>query len=345
MTQDRRAPAGAAQAGRCVAGGLALWAALATAAPVPAAALEVNDYADLGRFIADVSTRHGFTIAQLVDWFSQVEIKPSIVEAMERPKESLPWHEYEKLFLTDDRIKGGAEFWKKNRDALTRAYKEYGVDPEIVVAIIGVETRYGRQTGGFRVLDALTTLSFNYPKRAEFFRGQLEEYLLLTRELRIDPLKLKGSYAGAMGMPQFIPSSYRNYAVDFDGDGRPDILGSTADAIGSVAHYLKSFGWQRNEPVIDEVRIEDSHYAWLESNSIEPLVTVKELRRYGVAPVGNIDLKRLATLITLETEDGPSHRLGYNNFYVITRYNRSTRYAMAVYELSQLIRAQYEKQP
>ncbi len=320
-----------------------LW--LMTLAAASAHAVERSQYPELGDFIQHMVVKHDMRAADLSALFAQVEIKPDIITAMERPKEALPWYEYRKIFVTDESVRLGIKFWKANDATLMRAAKEFGVDPAIVVAIIGVETRYGKNVGGYRVLDALTTLTLKSADRADFFRGELEEFLLLAQELEVDPLSIKGSYAGAMGVPQFMPSSYRRYAVDFDGDHKRNLLTSNTDAIGSVANYFKAHGWLKSEAVTDDVQLEGSLYSWLESAGNEPTLNISQLKKYGVIPIEGIDLKQLAALITLEGESGPMHRLGYNNFYVITRYNRSKRYAMAVYELSRQLHQQYYETP
>ena len=307
----------------------------------PAHALDIGQFPVLDDFIRQMIERHDMREYELRELFANATFKPEIIEAMERPKEGLPWHEYRKLFVTAESARNGLKYWKANAEALFRAHSEFGVDPEIIVAIIGVETRYGRSTGSHRVFDALTTLTAGYPKRSDYFRKELEEFLLLVEELRVDPFSIKGSYAGAMGVPQFMPSSYRRYAVDFDGDHRRNILHSTDDAIGSVANYFSEHGWKKNQPVIDRVEIKGTLYGWLENNGNEPELTIKQLKKYGVIPVPGIDLKQLATLVTLEEETGPTHYLAYNNFHVIMRYNRSRRYAMAVYELSRQLHKLY----
>ena len=218
-------------------GALALTCLALVAAP-RAHALNVDKYPALRSFIADMADRHGYSDPQLRRVFRCARIRPEIIEAMERPKELLPWYEYSNIFLTEENVQRGVRFWKKHAAALTRAREQYGVAPEIVVAIIGVETQFGRNKGNIPILDALATLMLDYPSRSAFFRQELTEFLLLARELDVDPCRFKGSYAGAMGLPQFMPSNYRRYAVDFDGDGKRDILASPEDAIGSVAHYL-----------------------------------------------------------------------------------------------------------
>jgi len=304
----------------------------------PAApALNVDDHPLLQSLIDEMVTKHRFSREALNGWFEEVRLRDDIIEAISRPRESLPWHEYRKSFVNDDRIQKGLAFWKANAEAVFRAYSEYGVPPEIIVAILGVETRYGTQRGRYRVLESLTTLTLRYPERSEFFRNELIQFLLLTRELAVDPLSVKGSYAGAMGAPQFISSSYRRYAVDFDGDDRRD-LSDLEDAIGSIANFLKEHGWRPNDPIVGEVLLDGSMYTWLENNGAEPRISLKHLARYGILPASRIDDRTLAALITLQGEDGPIHRLGYNNFYVLTRYNRSTNYSMAVVELGDAIR-------
>ncbi|MDH3513398.1 MAG: lytic murein transglycosylase B, partial [Gammaproteobacteria bacterium] len=235
-----------------------------TATVSQAQAIDFRKYPALRDFAAQLSENHGFSVAQLREVFRCAALRPDIIEAMERPKELLPWHEYRKIFVTEDNARRGVQFWKLHAADIARAQKRYGVAPEIIVAIIGVETRYGRSQGAYPVLDALTTLMLKYPPRSDFFRGELGEFLLLTREIGFDPCQVKGSYAGAMGLPQFIPSSYRRLAVDFDGDGRRDLLESAADAIGSVAHYLHAHGWEPGAPVFEEARLEGTLYFWIE---------------------------------------------------------------------------------
>ncbi|KEA64564.1 Membrane-bound lytic murein transglycosylase B precursor [Marinobacterium lacunae] len=263
----------------------------------------------------------------------------SILKAMSRPAEKrLTWGEYRKIFVEPKRISQGLEFWKEHADTLARAEAQYGVPAEIIVSIIGVETRYGRIMGNYRVLDALATLGFDYPKRGEFFLGQLEQYLLMTREEGIEPGTLKGSYAGAMGYGQFIPSSFRHFAVDFDGDGKRNIWGNPVDAIGSVAHYFSEHGWQPGEPVRSNVVMDKpAQDEWINAD-LKPEVTLAQWAERGIHTQRGLDQDQTATLMRLEMEDGDHYWFGLHNFYVITRYNHSRLYASAVYELSQAIR-------
>jgi len=275
----------------------------------------------------------------LEELLGNAQRQDSILKVMSRPAEKrLTWGEYRNIFIEQQRIDQGVQFWRENEAALARAEREYGVPPEIIGAIIGVETRYGRITGNYRVLDALATLGFDYPQRGEFFRGQLKEYVHLVQEEQLDPLALKGSYAGAMGYGQFIPSSYRAYAVDFDGDHRRDIWSNTSDAIGSVANYFAEHGWKEGEPVISNVVInKPADPAWFNAD-LKPEVSLAQWAERGISTRKDLDPSQLATLMELDGADGEIYRFGLHNFYVITRYNHSRLYAMAVYELSQLIR-------
>jgi membrane-bound lytic murein transglycosylase B len=289
-------------------------------------------------YVAEVAREHGFAAAELQELFSQAERKQAIIDAISRPAERvLKWHEYREIFLKEPRISQGVEFWAEHEAALAEAERVYGVPPEYVVAILGVETRYGQVMGSHRVLDALATLAFDYPPRAAFFRRELTEFLLLAREEARSPLDLMGSYAGAMGYGQFIPSSFRAYAVDFDGDGRRDIWGNTRDAIGSIANYFKRHRWEAGGVVAIPVQVRGNVDAVLASQSLELQHTVADLQRAGVVVQGlGPDLR--AAVFHMDGVDGDEYWLGLNNFYVITRYNRSRLYALAVHQLSQAIK-------
>jgi membrane-bound lytic murein transglycosylase B len=300
----------------------------------------VAERQDVKAFIAEMASKHGFDPQALGKVFAQVQLKQKIIDAITRPAESKPWHQYRPIFVTPTRIEEGVAFWNEHEKDLQRAQEVYGVPPEIVVAILGVETRYGRHKGGYRVLDSLATLAFAYPQRSAFFRGELEQYLLLTREEKLDPLAIKGSYAGAMGKAQFISSSYRHYAVDFDGDGRRDLWNDTSDAIGSVANYFQRHHWQPGEAVAAPVMVGSNQIKVLVGKGIKPHSRVAELKKRGVTPKTKLDPEALGALIELKTRAGHEYWLGLNNFYVITRYNHSPLYAMAVYQLGQAIIAQ-----
>jgi len=323
---------------------LLLAGALLTAAP-PVDAIELDQYPELRALIDEMVAQHGFAQEKLERTFRRTRFRQEIIDAIERPKEALPYHEYRELFVTAQNRNRGQRFWKQHDRTLRDAEQNYGVAPEVIVGILGVETSYGRNKGRYPVMDSLTTLTVAYPRRAEFFRRELAQYLLLTREIDIDPLKIKGSYAGAFGIAQFIPSSYRQYAVDFNGDGKRDLIHNAADAIGSVANFLKRHGWQPHGPVAAEARVEGTLYAWVEKLGIKPLLSIRDLGNYGIHPAVSLSAtpavgeEPAAALVSVEGRAGPIYRLAYNNFYVITRYNRSSRYAMAVYELSESVRA------
>jgi membrane-bound lytic murein transglycosylase B len=300
--------------------------------------------ADVQAFIREMAARHGFNAARLQAVFARAYAKPDIIAAMSRPAEAKPWHAYRPIFVNAKRVQGGVAFWRANEAALARAGQVYGVPPEIVVAIIGVETQYGGNMGKHRVLEALATLAFDYPRRADYFRKELENFLLLTRAEGIDPLAPRGSYAGAMGYGQFMPSSFRSYAVDFDGDGRRDLWRNPRDAIGSVANYFKKHGWRPGEPVATPAQVSGAAYPTLVSRRLgKPQYSVASLGTRGVVSQAPIGGAQSAMLLEFQGREGPEYWLGFDNFYVITRYNHSQLYAMAVYQLSQEIRERYER--
>ena len=305
------------------------------ATPAPRGELEP----EIRAFVQDMTDRHGFDRAALEKAFRETRHLGSIIRAMDAPATALPWHEFRLRHITDARIKAGLQFWTEHQTLLEKAAAEFRVPPELIVSTIGVETIFGRRTGTIGVLDALTTLAFGYPRRAEFFRGELEQYLLLARENGIALNSLKGSFAGAIGIPQFMPSSYRKYSVDFDGDGVRD-LRRVADAIGSVANYYRQFGWREGEPVIVPVDVGDTVLDAMLAAGIAPHLAVAEFRKRGVVPLEPAPEEALATLFLVQSEAGPRYWLGLNNFYVITRYNRSINYAMAVHELATSLRRQ-----
>jgi membrane-bound lytic murein transglycosylase B len=299
------------------------------------AAQGYGERAEVRRFTAQLVEKHGFVESELAQLFARVQRVDPVIEAMERPAEfTRTWPEYRATFLDEKRIAEGVQFWQKHRRTLERAERAYGVPPQIVVAIIGVETFYGRNTGRWRVVDALATLAFDYPPRASFFRSELENYLIFARDRGVDVFAMRGSYAGAMGLPQFMPSSARVYGVDFDKDGHVDLRRST-DAIGSVANYLRQHGWRRGEPVSLKANASGEGRA-LAGGGFLPRHRLAELIALGVeldpAPQ---DPEAKAALIDLGTE----LRAGLQNFYVITRYNRSALYAAAVSDLAEALAA------
>ena len=286
----------------------------------------------------ELISKHDFEKAELEQWFTQAQKKQSILDAIARPAEKTKtWAEYRKIFVTPSRISKGVEFWNANEATLARAEKEFGVPAEMIVAIIGVETRYGRNKGSYRVIDALSTLAFDYPRRSKFFTKELRHFLLLAREQQRDPLSLKGSYAGAMGYGQFMPSSYRAYAKDFDGDGFVDIWDNSEDAIGSVANYFVRHGWKEGEPVVTRARVSKDYDQSVMNDSLKPKRTVAQLQDSGVTPVQAMASDAKATAMKLRGDMGVEFWMGMQNFYTITRYNHSRLYAMAVYQLSQAV--------
>jgi len=292
--------------------------------------------------IDEMVEEQAFDREQLIAVFAAVEKKESILEAMSRPAEKTkPWYDYRKIFVTDKRERQGREFIAKHKETLERAEQELGVPAEVIAAIIGVETYYGRITGSYRVIDALSTLAFDYPKRSVFFTKELKSFLILSRDQGMDPLELQGSYAGAMGYGQFMPSSYRAYAIDFDGDEKIDIWNNPVDAIGSVANYFKHHGWRTGDPVVFEADVTDNVAEELFNQSLKPGKTVMEFAQAGVSVTTEppLDPNSMATAMKFEIEQGYEYWLGLHNFYVITRYNHSAMYAMCVHQLSQLLAA------
>ncbi|GAB4183870.1 MAG: lytic murein transglycosylase B [Wenzhouxiangellaceae bacterium] len=289
-------------------------------------------------FITATAKEHGLDEQFIRELLAEAEYRQDIIDAITRPAEAKPWHQYRNIFLTERRIKGGALFLGGHWDLLQNIEAEFGVPAEIVAAITGVETSYGGNTGSYRVIDALVTLGFYYPRRSDFFSAELAHLFKLAHEESLPLIDLRGSYAGAMGLGQFMPSSYRAYAVDFDDDGRRDLWQSLEDALGSVANYLKSHRWQAGEPVVLPATV-DNPNALPEKPALKLEYTLAELAAMGVRPLyGELDPATPAMLVRLEREDGTEEFwIGLNNFYAITRYNRSALYAMAVYQLSQAI--------
>ncbi len=293
-------------------------------------------------FIAGLAARHAFDMAELDRSLSQARHDPAVIRLITPPtrKGARSWRNYRARFLDDTRIDGGMDFWHQHAAELERAAHEFGVPAEIIVAIIGVETLYGRNTGNFETLSALATLAFDYPPRAELFRRELEALFLLAREQGRDPASYSGSFAGALGYPQFLPSSVRAYAVDFDHNGRIDFDIDPIDAIGSVANYLRAHGWQRDAPIAERARLApETDPTALIAAGIEPRLDVAQLQRQGVTTLDGRPAAEVATLVDLETSGAETeYWLGYRNFYVITRYNRSSFYAMSIFELAEALR-------
>ncbi|WP_236631472.1 lytic murein transglycosylase B [Endozoicomonas numazuensis] len=329
----------------------ALFSSCLLAGPVMAADIENTvskkpDYAlqpEVKAFIDDLVKNEKFTRKELQSVLEKANKSDRVLELISRPAEKrLEWKDYRKIFMTQERVDRGVTFWDAHKKTLTSVEKDYGVPAHVIVAIIGVETYYGRQTGGFKVLDALSTLSFDYPPRSKFFTKQLKEFLILAREQKLDVSELTGSYAGAMGIPQFMPSSYRAYAVDYTGDGQSNIWKQEEDAIASVANYLRENGWKAGKPIVSKAKVTGTKYEKAVSDSVRPKKTLKQLEGSGWRPVAVLPEASKAAAIKLEGDKGPEYWLGMHNFYVITTYNRSKLYAMAVYQLARDVKSSYK---
>ncbi|MDX2428511.1 MAG: lytic murein transglycosylase B [Xanthomonadales bacterium] len=313
---------------------------------VPALAAE---HPGTDAFVERAVSEYGLSENEVRATLLEAEYKQSIVDAISRPAEGKPWYQYRKIFLNDKRINQGIKFWEKNQALIEAASKKFGVDEEIIVSIIGVETLYGRITGSYRIIDALVTLGFYYPQdlssdRSEFFSKELMQYMQLASEEGLPTAEVTGSYAGAMGMGQFMPSSYREYAVDFDEDGSRDLWRSTADVVGSVANYLHRHGWQPGQPVTKRaIASGDAAFDEISTRGFKPSLTVAQWREQGFISSNDLSPDLPAAVLKLKEKNRNTYWLTFKNFYVITRYNRSPRYAMAVYELSQEIKKGMDK--
>ncbi len=293
---------------------------------------------DVRAFGEEMQKKHGFDAAWLDGLLADAASQPRIIELMTKPAESvMPWHAYRRHFLTDERIDAGVAFWTEHRDDIAKVEESTGVASHVIVGILGAETYFGRITGRFRVVDALSTLAFDYPPRATYFRAELEQFLLLAREESFDPKTVQGSYAGAMGNAQFMPRSYRSWAVDGDGDGKRDLWGSWSDVIASVANYLADHGWRRGEPVVAPANLWFPKSDGLVAGKLSPDTTVKALRDRGLAFETTQPDKSPALFIRVDGDAGLEFRAGFHNFGVITRYNRSVLYALAVNDLGRRI--------
>ncbi|MFH1814625.1 MAG: lytic murein transglycosylase B [Pseudomonadota bacterium] len=318
-------------------------AALIAAGRLPAQTTGTGGFAgrdDVRAFCAELADAHGFDAGWLLTQFEPVQPQPRVIELIRPPTKPgvRSWQRYRGRFVEPLRIREGRAFMDEYVTTLARAEQQYGVPPHVVTAIIGVETIYGRHTGNFPVIGALATLAFDYPPRAELFRRELGELFLLARDQNRDVASYRGSYAGALGYPQFLPSSWRRYAVDFDNDGRVDLIDSPIDAIGSVAAYLKEHGWEPGEPVVQRILVDSSTVAPLIESGIEPLLDTDRLLASGIRPLGRELISKPAAVVDLITPDAPTeYWLGFRNFYVITRYNKSSFYAMAVHQLSEAL--------
>jgi len=296
--------------------------------------------ANVVEFIDEMVEKHEFDRAALSAVLAEAKIKQVIIKKISTPAErTLTWGEYRKIFITKERINAGATFWRDNKEMLERIALETGVPIEMLIGIIGVETYFGRITGKDRVIDALATLAFEYPPRSKFFRNELVEFLILAREEELDPTEPMGSYAGAMGRPQFMPSSFRAYAVDSTGDGKRDIWGNWADVAGSVANYFLAHRWRVDEEVVTQATLSSAWSGPIPSpaNTLKMTDTVESLSKQGVMFATDLCADSKGQLLTYEGDTGLEHWVGFHNFFVITKYNRSVMYALAAHQLGRLV--------
>lgn len=310
----------------------------------PAMAIDFDEYPQAREMVSQIAEKHNLDSTWVEAVIGDSVYKADIIAAITRPAEKFPWHRYRKIFLTQGNVNQGTEFWTRYKDILEKAQSDFGVDAEVIVAIIGVETRYGKVTGKHRVIDSLITLTLGYPKRSEFFGRELGEFLRLSHDEGLDPFMMKGSYAGAMGIPQFISSSYRNYAVDFNGNGSRDLLREPADAIGSVANYLKEHGWELDRPLYANLNVPETLDDPHTTKGLKTDTTYGSLKQAGMTAESEMQIadEQAVGVVKLETNDEQfNYRVSFPNFYVITKYNRSPLYAMAVSELSERIYSAY----
>jgi membrane-bound lytic murein transglycosylase B len=295
----------------------------------------------LEKFAAQVARRDGLNRRAVLKVLLQARAQPRIIDDMNRPAERvLEWWQYRQIFLNDKRVSAGVEFWREHRDALERVSVEEGVPPQYIVAILGAETYYGRITGSYRVLDALSTLAFDYPPRSRFFSRELEQFLVLAQREKLDPLTVRGSYAGAMGPLQFMPSAYLRYGIDGNADGSSDLFSDWDDIFASIARYLHDCGWQAGGPVVADVRIDPGATFKVDPDNLSLDETIDGLNEQGVRVVSDAPGTTHVVLLLAQLQDGPTYRVGFDNFHALTRYNHSALYAMAVAELARAITLQ-----
>ncbi len=298
---------------------------------------------DVQSFINKMVQKHHFNRTDLVRLFSTIKIRSRIMQSIRKPLEAQQWSTYQLVFINESHIRQGVEFWDRHQEALERAEKIYGVPASIIVATIGVETKYGKNKGEYPVIDALASIAFSDSSRANYFRTELEEFLLLAREQHLNPETVRGSYAGAIGQPQFMPSSYRHYAVNFSGNNHIDLSNNEYDIIGSIANYYQKHGWKTNQPVVIPTMVSRNQYRFLLNSKPSQLLSQDELAEYGLYPYSKIPSNQKVKVIQLQGTRGQEYWVGLNNFDVIKRYNPSNLYAMAVYQLSYYIESLREK--
>jgi len=311
--------------------------------PVKTKPIPLCQQTEVKKFINKMATQYNFKHDQLTNIFKHTKIKKEILNKIKHPYEEVPWYKYQQHFLTQQRINNGVKFWHQHALTLRHAQKKYGVPASIIVAIIGVESSYGKQMGKFKVINALSTLGFKYTKRAEYFQKELAQFLLLCREKHLNPLKIYGSYAGAIGEPQFMPSSFRQYAVNFNNSSHVDIIHNPKDAIDSVANFFQAHGWLHGREIALKARLKHTahHKPLPKIPQQKPQFTLAQLTKYHIQPITAAPSHALANIIKLQGKKGPLYWLGFHNIYVITSYNTNIQYAMAVYQLSQTINKAY----
>lgn len=300
------------------------------------------------QFIQRTAHKYGYSIRYIRRVLSKAHFNPDVIRRMNHPREAMPWNDYQRLFVTRARINGGVTYWNRSNKLLAWEEREYAVPSSLIVAIVGIESKYGKDMGNFNVLNTLTTLAFNYPTQKTFFQKELAAFILMTRTYQLRPASLYGSYAGAMGQCQFMPSSYLHYAVDFQGKNRPNLFKDKADVIFSVGNFLRQHGWEPESPIATRAHV--SGEAWRailttgKRHPQKPVMTLTQLGRKGIYPVGYYNQRLKANLIELQGKNGPEYWLVFHNFYVITTYNASNLYAMAAFQLSQKIATAYHNQ-
>jgi membrane-bound lytic murein transglycosylase B len=339
MAGVKRAQRSARWLGRLALGG-ALLALLVLSRSLPAQGPPAESQKlkpEARKFIGYMARTHGFEADALRALFANARPRQDVLRMISAPTTSRPWYQFKALCVDDAQIADGVRFWNENAALLERARRDFGVPEAIVVALIGIESRYGQYAGGFRVIDSLYTLSFLGTKRADYFRGELEQFLLLAREQGWDPALVQGSFAGALGWPQFMPSNYRRFAIDYGGDGKIDLWSDMADIVGSVASYLREFGWKEGEPVAAPARVDALDPKPLLDLGLKPQLSVAQWQERGVQSAPDITGSQPASLFSLDLINGPEYWFGFDNFYALLRYNYSRNYAMAVYQLGQEI--------
>jgi membrane-bound lytic murein transglycosylase B len=304
---------------------------------LPGQAAELSQRPDIQAFIQTMVKEDNFNAKSLDKLFNEVQLQPKVIALISSPAESRDWLFYRNHFITNKRVADGYHFWQQHYKVLANLQQQYGVPASVIVAILGVETFYGERQGDYRVMDALTTLAFDYPPRQKFFRKELADYLRLTREHHIAPLSLKGSYAGAIGMPQFMPSSYRRYAVTYEGPHHINLQKDNNNTMASVANYLKENGWQRDKPIMAKTVVTKKSALKTIVPNVPPTKTLGELRALGFKVDSKYSSTLKANIVQLTAPDGQLYEMGFNNFYTIMRYNTSVNYAMAVYMLSSVL--------